>query len=113
MQRQERWWRGPVVPSNSGGAMPSSSARTHGRCLAAPARRLFPTLWRIDKNTLANNAVHCLPVDVGPNHFEFELVISGQRVAGLHRQQLGPSLNIKRCMSGTVNIGVPHFDAGL
>ena len=71
------------------------------------------TVWLIDNNTLANDTVHLLPVDAGPNHFEFERVISGQRLAGLRRQQLGPSLNIKRCMSGTVNIGVPHFDPGL
>src|SRR5260370_42605434 len=87
--------RSPVVPSEFGRCnVPSSSVPPHGRCLAAPARRLFPTLWRIDNNTLANNAVHCLPVDVGPNHFEFELVISGQRLAGLHRQQLRTSLDI-------------------
>jgi hypothetical protein len=52
------------------------------------------TLWRVDNNTLANDTIHRLPVDVGPNHFEFERVISGQRFAGLRRQQLGPSLNI-------------------
>src|SRR6266850_8506321 len=51
-------------------------------------------LWRIDNNTLANDEVHCLLVDVGPNHFEFERVISGQGLAGLRRQQLGPTLNI-------------------
>jgi len=71
------------------------------------------TLWRIDNNTLANGTVHRLPVDVGPNHFEFERVISGQRLAGLRWQQLGPSLNIKSCMSGAVIIGIPHFDPGL
>src|ERR1700680_1171395 len=71
------------------------------------------TLWRIDNNTLANDTVHRLSVDIGPNHFEFELVISGQRLAGFRWQQLGPSLNIKSCMSGSVNIGVPHFDPGL
>ena len=71
------WRRNALVQRADARAMP-------------PARWLFPTLWLIDKNSLANNAVHCLPVDVGPNHFEFELVISGQRVAGLHRQQLGP-----------------------
>jgi len=52
------------------------------------------TLWRIDNNTLANDEVHCLPVDVGPNHFEFERVISGQGLTRLRRQQLGPTLNI-------------------
>src|SRR5450755_2419220 len=51
-------------------------------------------LWRIDNNTLANDEVQCLLVDVGPNHFEFERVISGQGLAGLRRQQLGPTLNI-------------------
>src|ERR1700681_3245933 len=51
-------------------------------------------LWRIDNNTLANDEVHCLLVDIRPNHFEFERVISGQGLAGLRRQQLGPTLNI-------------------
>ena len=51
-------------------------------------------LWRIDNNTLANDEVHRLPVAAGPNHFELERVISGQSLAGLRRQQLGPSLNI-------------------
>ena len=51
-------------------------------------------LWRIDNNALANDEVRCLPVDAGPNHFEFERVIYGQDLAGLRRQQLGPSLNI-------------------
>src|SRR5216684_1598359 len=51
-------------------------------------------LWRLDNNTLTNDEVHCLLVDVGPNHFEFERVISGQGLAGLRRQQLDPTLNI-------------------
>ena len=59
---------------------------------AAPMR--VRLLWRIDNNTLANDEVHYLLVDVGPNHFEFERVISGQGLAGLRRQQLGPTLNI-------------------
>jgi hypothetical protein len=51
-------------------------------------------LWRIDNNTFANDKVHGLPVDIGPSHFEFERVISGQRLAGLAQQQLAPSLNV-------------------
>jgi hypothetical protein len=39
------------------------------------------TLWRIDNNTLANDLLHRLPVDAGPDQFEFELVVSGQRLA--------------------------------
>ena len=39
---------------------------------------LFPTLWWLDDDTLANDAVHRLPVDIGPNYFEYELVISGR-----------------------------------
>ncbi len=74
---------------------------------------LDSTLWRIDNNTFANDLVYRLPVYVGLNNFEFERVISGQRLAGLRWQQLGPSLNIKSCMSGAVMIGVPHFDPGL
>ena len=74
---------------------------------------LGSTLWRIDNNTFANDLVYRLPVYVGLDNFEFERVISGQRLAGLRWQQLGPSLNIKSCMSGAVMIGVPHFDPGL
>ena len=48
-----------------------------------PAGRLFPTLWLIDNSTFANDAVHRLSVDVGPNPFECELVISGQRLRDL------------------------------
>ena len=70
-------------------------------------------LWRIDNDALANDEVRCLPVDAGTNHFELERVIYGQGLAGHRRQQLGPSLNITRSMSGTVNVGVPHFDPGL
>ena len=57
-------------------------------------RRLSTTLWRIENNTFANDTVHRLPVDIGPNHFEFERVISGQLLTGLWRQQLALSLNI-------------------
>jgi hypothetical protein len=71
------------------------------------------TLWRIDNDTLANDLVHRLPVDAGPDHLEFELVVSGQRLAGLRRQQLDPSLNVQRRMSGTVDIRIPHPDPGL
>ena len=48
-----------------------------------PAGRLFPTLWLIDNSTFANDVVHRLSVDVGPNPFECELVISGQRLRDL------------------------------
>jgi hypothetical protein len=41
-----------------------------------------PPRWRIDNYTLANDTVHRLAVDGVLNHFEFELVISGQRLAG-------------------------------
>ena len=71
------------------------------------------TLWWINDNPLANDLVHRLPADAGPDHFEFELVISGQRLARLRRQQLDPSLNIQRCMPGAVDIGIPHLDPGL
>ena len=60
--------------------------------LARPCYQMSSSmLWRIDNNALANDEVRCLPE---PNHFEFERVISGQGLAGLRRQQLGPSLNI-------------------
>ena len=55
--------------------------------------------------------VYRFPVNVGPNNLEFQRVISGQRLAGLRWQQLGPSLNIKRCMSGAVMVGVPRFES--
>src|ERR1700730_2916809 len=89
-----------------------------GRCntlhyCALPALMSGSTLWRINNNTLANDTVHLLPVDAGADHVEFELVISGQRLARLRRQQLDPSLNIQRRMSGTVHIGIPHLDSGL
>ena len=61
--------------------------------------------WWIDDNPFANDQTF--------DQFEFELVISRQRLAGLHWQQFGTSLNIERSMSGAVNIGIPHFDPGL
>ena len=72
---------------------------------------LDSTLWRFDNNTFANDLVYRLPVYAGLNNFEFERVISG--LAGLRWQQLGPSLNIKSCMSGAMMIRLPHFDPGL
>jgi hypothetical protein len=45
-------------------------------------------------SAFANDTVHRLPVDIEPNHFEFEPVISGQLFTGLRRQQLALSLNI-------------------
>ena len=74
---------------------------------------LDPTLWRFDNNTFANDLVYRLPVYVGLDNLEFERVISGQRLAGLRWQQLGPSLNTKSCMPGAVTIGVPHLNPGL
>ena len=71
--------------------------------------QLHLTLWRIDNKTFANDMVYRLPVDTGPNNFEFERVISGQRLAGLRWQQLGPSLNIESCKSGAVTIGGSTF----
>src|SRR6202011_4049760 len=71
------------------------------------------TLWRINNGPLANDTVDLLPVDAGLDHFEFELVISGQRLARFRRQQLDASLNVQRRMSGTVDIGIPHLDPGL
>src|SRR6266850_7903529 len=75
-----------------------ASARTASGSNFRDRRPCYQTsssmLWRIDNNTLANDEVYCLLVDVGPNHFEFERVISGQGFAGLRRQQLGPTLNI-------------------
>ena len=41
------------------------------------------TLWRIDNNTFANDLVYRLPVYVGLDNFEFERVVSRQRLAGL------------------------------
>src|SRR6267378_5933443 len=55
-------------------------------CHTCPFCKMSGSLWRIDNNTLANDTVHLLPVDAGPNHFEFELVISGQSLAGLRCQ---------------------------
>ena len=79
-------------------AFRGTSARTASGTNFRDKRPCYQTsssmLWRIDNNTLANDEVHCLPVDVGPNHFEFERVIYGQDLAGLRRQQLGPSLNL-------------------
>jgi hypothetical protein len=73
--------RGPVVPPNLGGPhfrrtglAPRRAAMPRGPCETAI---LSPTLWRIDNKTFANDAVHRLSVDVGPNHFKFELVICG------------------------------------
>jgi hypothetical protein len=54
----------------------------HGCIMSQPSNLLFPTLRWIDDNTLANDAVYRLPVDIGPNQFEFQRVISGQRLAG-------------------------------
>jgi hypothetical protein len=62
---------------------------------------------------LANDMVYPLSVNAGPNNFEFERVIFGQRLAGLRWEQLGLSLNFKRCMFGAGMLGVPHFDSGL
>src|SRR6202022_2536061 len=87
-------------------------ARPVGYC-ALRALMSGSTLWRINNDPLANDTVDLLPVDAGLDHFEFELVISGQRLARFRRQQLNPSLNIQRRMSGTVDIGIPHLDPGL
>jgi hypothetical protein len=65
------------------------------------------TFWRIDNNTFANDLVYRLSVYVGLDSFEFERVISRQRLAGLRWQQLGLSLNIKSCKARTVEVGVP------
>src|SRR6202022_1547820 len=90
----------------------SRIARPVGYC-ALRALMSGSTLWRINNDPLANDTVDLLPVGAGLDHFEFELVISGQRLARFRRQQLNPSLNIQRRMSGTVDIWIPHLDPGL
>jgi hypothetical protein len=79
------WWRGVI---------------SHSRF------PLFPTLRRMDNDTFANDTVHRLPVDVGPNHFEFERVISGQLPTGLRRQQLG--LRCHTLLFGLARAGCRH-----
>src|ERR1700730_7566048 len=86
-----------ITPRPAGRAGGTSAETVSGSnyCHSCPCCKTSgSTLWRIDNNTLANDTVHRLPVDIGPNPFEFERVKSGQRLAGLHWQQLGPSLNI-------------------
>jgi hypothetical protein len=52
------------------------TSRTRHESVRSESGLLFPTIWWLDDDTFANDAVHRLPVDIGPNHFEFEGVIS-------------------------------------
>src|SRR5260370_10491891 len=63
--------------------------------------RLAATFRRSANNTFANDAAR--------DQLEFKLVITPQRLAGLRRHSLAPSLNIYRPLSRPLPIRLPHL----